>query len=152
MKNRYQRILMMPFLLFLLMTACSGKDEKHDYSDAIANYLDQKISINLSEADRLVIIPLNACSPCVKTTLEDLLYLDAESQDFKVLLSGTSIESEIRSLSLEVATKFNCLIDESESLRLYRTNISNPVFVKTNNEYVTNVINLDDKFLSDVLN
>ena len=134
----------------LLFIACSS-EKKHPYSDEIKNYLNQIDGLESKQNNRILIIPLNACSSCVKTTLEDLLYLDPDSQNFTIILSGRSLDDGLIKLSDEVKSKFTCKVDMTEGLRLYRTNISGPVFVETNESYVTSVVTLEDKFLTDVL-
>ena len=130
-------------LALVMVTSCGSKATKHEYSDAITRYLESTVELKVaSGGPELIIIPLNACSPCVKTTMQDLLSLDQDKPEVRVVLSGFSGDDEIEKLATEMQTEYDCLVDPSDGLRLYRTNISAPVLIKTKKDFIVDMIDL----------
>lgn len=116
------------FLALVIILGCESSKQNDPYAENIFKYLSQVPNLNLSsesEEQKLIVIPLSGCSPCLEEVLGFLNNSEVKP-DIQLLFTGKSIDKKVQSLVQKLKFIYPSYSDEENLLMFYRTNISNP--------------------------
>jgi hypothetical protein len=137
-------------VLMLFSFACTTpqKPLAPEYEAAVLRYFSDVHKISFDKDDKVVIVQLAGCDPCIKEVLQ---HLSANQLDVNIVLAGSTFDDAINGYVTSLDTHYKIFWDKDYMLKKYRTSLIGPTWLEIGNDGLMRVEKLETENLELIL-
>lgn len=136
--------------LMLFSFACTTQQKPlaPEYEAAVIRYFSDVHQISFEKDDKVVIVQLAGCDPCIKEVLQ---HLSTNQLDINIVLTGSTFDDEINDYVTFLEPRYKIFRDKEHMLKKYRTSLIGPTWLDFGNDGLKGVKKLETENLELIL-